>query len=317
MAYSGITHDQSQALLKESFADQIMQQVSEQSNCLKLMKQLPTLPAYRQSIPVLSAFPTAGFFSVGTTGAPGEIPASSAAWENVYLYAEDVGAIVPIPKDMIDDSGYDMDASLYPAISQALALVIDKAMIHGTNKPTNWPAGIYTEALAAGNVVSQAAHADIYDALFESTGVFGVVEADGYMVNGAIASLPMMAGLRSCRGADGQPLFWQNPQMKATYTINGVTLNFDELGAVASTNSVKAVVGDWSKAVYAYRKGLTIDLLKEATINTTPGADPVNLAQSNMVAIRAVLRVGWAHPNPINLIQGTKASRSSFGILTA
>jgi len=42
-----------------------------------------------------------------------------------------------------------------------------------------------------------------------------------------------------------------------------------------------------------------------------------NLAQQDMVALRAVMRLGFALPNPINRMNPTAATRYPFAVLTA
>jgi hypothetical protein len=59
------------------------------------------------------------------------------------------------------------------------------------------------------------------------------------------------------------------------------------------------VAGNFASAVYSIRQDVTVKLLDQATI-----IDPVthsvlySLAQQDMIAIRAVMRMGWALPNP-------------------
>jgi HK97 family phage major capsid protein len=313
-----IARDDGSKLIKDDFADQIFQDTWGKSLVLQKLRKLDDLPAYRQMIPVLDTLPTASFFTAGAgVNQPDEIAASQMSWDQVWLYIADVGVIIPIPKDLIDDAGYDMDSSIYPAISQALAQTVDKAILHGTSKPALWPNSIYTTAAAAGNVVSLAAFPDPYDAILGEGGLWSKIEADGFMVNGAIAAPSVMATLRAARDANGSPIFWANPTVKGSYSVGGVDTQFDTLAVVASANSGRIFAGDWTKAVFAFRKGLTIDIAKEATINTTAGANPINLFQKNSIAIRAIMRLGWAHPNPINLSEATAANRCNFGVLTA
>jgi hypothetical protein len=40
-----------------------------------------------------------------------------------------------------------------------------------------------------------------------------------------------------------------------------------------------------------------------------------NLAQQDMVALRAVMRIGWQVPNPINRVEETEANRYPFALL--
>ena len=58
-------------------------------------------------------------------------------------------------------------------------------------------------------------------------------------------------------------------------------------------------------------------MLDQAVIQDAAGNTIYNLAQQDMIALRAVMRLGFALPNPINRLQPTEASRAPFAVLTA
>ena len=60
---------------------------------------------------------------------------------------------------------------------------------------------------------------------------------------------------------------------------------------------------------------MTYKILTEATI-VDPSSRAViySLAQQDMVALRAVMRLGWEIPNPINYMQTTEANRCPFAV---
>ena len=58
-------------------------------------------------------------------------------------------------------------------------------------------------------------------------------------------------------------------------------------------------------------------MLDQAVIKDAAGNTIYNLAQQDMVALRAVMRLGFALPNPINRMQQTAANRAPFSVLTA
>jgi len=64
------------------------------------------------------------------------------------------------------------------------------------------------------------------------------------------------------------------------------------------------------------RKELEMKVLTEGVVNDASGNIIVNLSQQDCVALRFIMRLGFALPNPINQTQTTKASRSPFGVLT-
>lgn len=317
MAYIGVKTTDLAAALSEEYAPEIIKGAADQSVIVPMMTRLPNLSKYRERITVLSALVTAGFVGVGgvTAGVPNAITTSGAAWENVYLTAEKIGTIVPIPKDSLDDADYDIEGELLPAIKSALALVFDQAVLHGTGKPTSYPDGLFTTATAAGNVVSLAAYADMYDAMLGEDGLFSKVEADGFSVDGIAAAMAMKSKLRGCRGSDGYPIFGATPNEKFKYQLDGEALIFAENGCVESANNALAFAGKWKDLVVAFRKDITVEVLKEATI--VAGDVTINLATMDMVGLKVTMRVGWAHPNPINRAQSTKALRCNIGVLTA
>jgi hypothetical protein len=63
------------------------------------------------------------------------------------------------------------------------------------------------------------------------------------------------------------------------------------------------------------RKDITWKLLTEAVIQDSSGNILVNLAQQDAVALRAVMRVAWQVPNPINHLQPDENERYPFAVL--
>ena len=77
------------------------------------------------------------------------------------------------------------------------------------------------------------------------------------------------------------------------------------------------IVGDFSQAVYAIRQDITFDIFREGIVqDPTTGDILYNLMQQDMAAIRAVMRIGWEIPNPINALAPTEADRFPFAMVT-
>ena len=265
----------------------------------------------QQRIPVLSALPTA-YFVNGDTGLK---QTTEQAWENKYLNAEEIACIVPIPEAVLDDADYDIWAEVRPRIVEAFGVVIDAAILFGTNKPTSWPVSILNGATSAGHVVALGTGEDIYDDIMGENGVISLVEEDGYMVNGHIAAMTMKARLRGLRDANGQTIFVRSMQDRTRYELDGEPMEFPANGAFDVTKALM-FSGDFSQAVYAMRQEITYKVLTEAVIQDNTGNIVYNLAQQDMVALRAVMRLAWQVPNPVNRMQPTAASRYPFAVLT-
>lgn len=304
---SFITRTDADALIIPEVAQGIINDVAGGgSRVLPLMTALPQMASHTRTLKVLSALPTAYFVdAAATTAEPGQKQTSRAAWANVTLTAEELAVIVPIPEQIIDDADYDIWGQVKPLLVQAFGKAIDAAILHGTNAPTSWPDDLVTAATAASSTVDEGTGDDLYDAILGESGVFAAVEADGFMVRQAIGAITLMAKLRGVRSAvEKLPIFKRDMQSGSQYTIDGVPIEFPDNGSVDATAALM-FAGDFKKLVWAMRQDITYKVLSEATIYDTDGTTPLyNLAQQDMVALRAVMRVGWAAPNPVSGFSG-------------
>lgn len=307
-----ITRSGAQALIPEDVAAEIIQGVIEMSSIMRLARKLQNMGRNERRLPVLSSLITAGF----VTGDTGVKSTSSQLWNNKFIEAEELAVIVPIPENVLDDSSFDIFGEIKPRIQEAFGLAFDAALLYGTNAPASWPDDLLTGASSAGNAVTLGTGADLYEDVLGEDGVVSLVEQDGFMVTGHIATLNMRGKLRSMRDANGMPFFMSNPQDPTRYFLDGAPVEFPRNGAMDASQAL-LFAGDWSQLVYAIRRDITFKILDQAVI--TDGANEIvfNLAQQDMVALRAVMRLGWQVPNPINRIQTTEANRYPFGVLTA
>lgn len=302
------------ALIPEDVAAEIRQNMVAKSAVMQLATRLPDLSRAQQRIPVISALPTAYWVNPTDTGLK---QTSNVSWDNVYLNIEELAVIVPIPESVLDDSDYDMWAQVRPLVEEAMGAAFDAAVVHGTGAPSSFPDDILTGAAAAGNTVAVGSVGpDIYDDIMGVGGVIAQVEEDGYMVDGHLAAIALRARLRGLRDANGQPIFAASMQEGVTqYSLDGEPLLFARNGALDATAAL-LVSGEWKQLVYGVRQDITVKILSEAAIFDNTGALVYNLPQQDMLAMRAVLRIGWALPNPASRIQPTAADRYPFAVLT-
>ena len=299
------------ALIPEDAAREIVQGAVEGSTIMRLARRLPNMARGQQRVPVLSVLPT-GYFVSGDTGLK---QTTEVNWDNKYLYAEEIAVIVPIPKAVLDDADYDLWAEIRPRLVEEFGRVFDAAVMFGTNAPAAWPDDLLTAATAAGNTVTEGGvGADLYDDILGVGGVISKVEDDGFMVNGHVAALSMRSKLRSLRATDGVPLFVRSMQGTNTYELDGSPLYFPRNGAMDAAQAL-LFSGDWSQVVYSVRQDMTYTIATEGVISGDAGAVVINLFQQDSVALRAVMRVAWQAPNPINRVQGTAANRYPVAVL--
>lgn len=311
---NNISRTEAGALIPEDASREIIKSTTETSAVLRLARRLPDVSRKQRRLPVVSVLPTAYFVSPGASDDTGRKQTTEVNWDNVYIDAEELAVIVPIPEAVLDDVDYDIWAEVRPALVEAFGLAIDQAMLYGTNKPSTWPNGVVTQANAAGNQVSLAAYIDLYDAILGETGQLSKMEADGFFATGHIASLSMRAKLRGTRDANGNPIFRATPTGPFQYELDGQPLQFPRNGSIVPATSL-LVSGDWDTLVYAMRQDITYKVLDQAVIQDAAGNIIFNLAQQDMVALRAVMRLGWQLPNPPNRVEPTAANRCQFSVL--
>ena len=312
-----IERSEAAALIPPEVSAEILQHVPQMSAAMRLARQLPNMSTNQRRMPVTSALASAYFVS----GDNGLKQTSEVNWASKYIDAEELAVIVPIPEAVLNDSGFDIWGQVRPMIEEAFGKAIDQAVFYGTNIPASWTtnlgaAGLKAVATAAGQTISAAAFPDLYDAILGDGGAIGLIEADGFMATGHVAHPGFRSKLRSVRDADGGPIFARSMQGQNTYELDGSPILFPTNGAMVEATSW-LITGDWSKLVYSMRQDITYKVLTEAVITDGAGAIVYNLAQQDMIALRAVMRLGFALPNPINPVNPTEATRCAFSVLTA
>jgi len=321
---SYIPRSGAEALMPEEFQKEIIESAPESSTVMSLGKKAPNMSRQQRRIPVLSVLPLAYFVSPGPTVRSDSSDinfkkTTRQLWENKYLDAEELAVLVAVPENVLDDSDYDIWAEVRPKLIEAFGLAFDQAVFYGTNAPAIWPDDIVTAATAANNYVALGSLGDLYDDIMGESGVIAKVEEDGFMVNGHVAAMSMRGKLRGLRDTDKNPIFKalnkEGVQGKTRYELDGEQMVFPRNGSVDASRSL-LISGDWSQLIYAMRKDITWKILTEAVIqDPTTGEILYNLPQMDMIAIRAVMRVAWQVPNPINRLQQDEDDRYPFAIL--
>ena len=299
-----------QSLIPEDVQREIVQGVPEQSAIMRVARRLPDMSRAQRRLPVLASLITANFVN-GDTGLK---QTGEQVWANKFIDAEELAVIVPIPENVLADADYDIWSEIRPRIVEAFGIAFDAAVMFGTNAPAAWPDDLLTAATAAGNVADLSNFADIYDAILGETGSMSLIEQDGFGVNGHIAALSMKGRLRGLRDANGMPIFLRSMAERTTYELDGSPVMFPMNGAF---NAASALLfsGDWTQLVWSLRQDITFKLLDQAVLTDAANNIVFNLPQQDMVALRAVIRLGWQMPNPINRIRPTEAQRYPIGIL--
>lgn len=307
-----ISRTNAEALIPAEVASEIVQGVPQYSTVMSLATKAPNMSTKTRRLPVLSSLPTA-YFVNGDTGMK---KTTNAAWANKYFEAEELAVIVPIPEAVLDDSSYDIWGQIKPLIMEAFGVAFDNAVLYGTNAPSTWPTNLLAAATAAGKVVTLGTGADLYDDILGEDGLFSLVESSGFGVTGNIADMSMKGKYRGLRDTSGQPLFKTSMQSPTQYELDGAILEFPRNGVMDSKKALQ-FAGDFKQILYTMRQDVTYKILDQAIIQNSDGSIAYNLAQQDMVALRAVMRLAWQVPNPINRLETNGTKRYPIAVLKA
>jgi HK97 family phage major capsid protein len=261
-------------------AKEIMKNVARGSSVLRLSKVEP-MTSDKKTFPVMAEGPGAYWVGEGE-----RIQTSKAQWIFPEMEAKKLAVIIPVTKEKLEDTTINVFNELKEAIAEAFYTAIDAACIFGTNSP--FKRNVYDAAVEAENYVvdgtAESLDLDVSDAM-------ALVEDAGIDVNGFAAHYGVKNRLRKLRDGNGNALYVPGVDQNEFYSS---PIEFSRNG---SWNKEKAeiVAGDWTKSLVGIRDGLTYEILKEATLQGTLDADgkPLSLAEQDMVAIKATMRLGY------------------------
>ena len=299
-----------ESLIPETRAREIIQGTITRSAVLSQGRKLPNLSSKTHKMPVLDMLPIAYFVN----GDTGNKKTANMKWDKKIITAEEIAVIVPIPEAVLDDSEYDIWAEVRPRVEEAFGKVIDEAVLFGVNAPDSWRDDIVTTATSATSVVTLGSSDSLYDKIMGEGGVIAKVEESGFFVTGHMADISMRAKLRGLKDSTGNPIFKSDMQESTRYSLDGSAMTFPNNGSFDKSKALM-ISGDFSQLVYAIRQDITFKLFTEGVVQNTDGSIAYNLMQQDMVALRAVMRLGWEIPNPINSLKTDKSKRCPFAIL--
>lgn len=284
----------------QQIVSEIVKGITTSSTILPLMRRLPDATSGQATINVLDTYPVAFWVDEDVNG--GLKQTTNASWKGVKMHMQEIAVIVPIKKYILDDANYDIFGEIRPLLIESANKVIDEAIILGKNKPTLFREGLIPSIYDAGKNVkpnSNNTFTQISDAM-------SAVELSGYNVTGLMGSVALKGDFRKgLVDQTGQPLANSEvTELPRVYAQNGAWDN----------TLAKFIVGDFSQAVYTIRQDVTFEMFDTGVITDTDGKIIYNLLQQDMVALRMVMRMSWALPNPVNLLDQSE-TRFPFALV--
>ncbi len=249
--------DQLQGFVPVEQANEIMKEIARGSSILRLSKVEP-MESDTKKFPIMTEGP--GAYWVGEAE---RIKTSEAKWIFPEMHAKKVAVIIPVTKEKLNDTTINVFEELKPAIAEAFYKAIDAACLFGINSP--FAKNIFESAVDAENYIidgTSTLDLDVSDTM-------ALVEDAGLEVNGFTAHYGIKNRLRKLRDGNGNQLFVNGVDQKEFYNE---PIEFSRNGSWDKTKA-EIIAADWTKSLVGIREGLDYEILKEATLQGTLGAD--------------------------------------------
>lgn len=295
---SEISRQNVEALVRKQISSEIIQGAINESAVLTYFRRLPNMTSNQVQMPVLDYLPVAYWQTSDTSMKR----TSTMAWKNKFINAEELAVIVPISENVVNDASVDLWGEIKPRLFEAMGKKIDEAILMGRDKPQGFRLGLVDSAINAGAVITSTDnfYKDLNNAM-------SFVEASDFDPTAVLGPVGLKSAFRMLVDSTGQPIIGTE--------IDSIPKYFIKNGGWDKTKA-KLLVGDFSQAVYAIRQDITFDVFREGTIYDLVTKEPLYaLMQQDMLAIRAVMRIGWEVPNPITSMQPDNSVRFPFAVI--
>lgn len=283
-----ITEAAAADLIPAKYSTQIIQETVESSVAMRACMRYD-MGTKLEKIPVIDALPVA-YFGTGPTHLAAT---STMEWKNIYLTAEAVTCICPIPNDIADDANVPLWDQVRTRAAEAIGRAVDAAALFSLGKPDTWPEGLAVQALAANNFVTRGTNnaaaggleQDLIDMTFK-------VREHGYKVNTIVADDMFEHPLLSARDTQGRRMIDFGSESPR---VLGKPLLFAAPGIFPSgASAAEALCGDKDKAILGYRQDIRYLMLTEGVITDDENNIIFNLPQQRMKALFLYARFGFA-----------------------
>lgn len=273
-----------QGFVPKEKSNDIIKKVVRGSGIMRFSRAEP-MTSDTKTFPVMTS--GAGAYWVGEGK---RISTSGATWIFPELKAKKLAVIIPITKEKLNDSTIDVFSELEESIAEAFYTTFDAAAVFGFDSP--FATSLMGAIRENGAVVT--ANANNID--LAASDVMAMVEEAGYDVDGFAARIGLKNTLRKLRDANGAPIFVSGTGQNELY---GQPIEFVRNGAWKD-DQADLIAGEWKYSLVGIREGIEYEILKEATLQNTLDEDgkPLSLAEQDMVAIKATMRIGYLCVKP-------------------
>lgn len=224
-------------------------------------------------------------------------PSSQPSFSIVTLALKKLVTIVPMTEEAVEDAGVDLTALVATLIREAIDKEVDLQFFMGDG--TVWT-GIFNDtSIPTDELTANDDGADV-----RPENILALADNTPLGVNGTyLMHRTWLSRIRTLRqNADGTGDYLYNPLGGGDFgTINGYPVELIEAAPTyaqslgTSTPNLPCIMfGDFKRGVaYGEKSEVRLKLLDQATITDVDGETVLNLAEQDMLALRAVQRVGF------------------------
>ena len=221
-----------------------------------------------------------------------KIRTSKAGWIFPQITAKKLAVIIPVTREKINDTTINVFEEVKPYIAEAFATAIDQACFFG-GSDSPFTRNFYDACLENGMAVAVGTNTKLD---LDVSDVMAAVETKGFDASAFAADISFKNSLRKLRDVNGNQLYFQGAATNLDYdTLYSLPIDFCRSTAWDKTKAL-AICGDFRNySIVGIREQIQYDILKEATLTTITASDgsPLSLAERDLIAIRATMRLGF------------------------
>ncbi|NFO47243.1 phage major capsid protein [Clostridium botulinum] len=252
---------------------EVIKNIIDQASILKLCKH-ESMISDTKTLPRLTDSGSASWVGEGEA-----INTTLPKFEYPQLKACKLAVIVPVTMEKVNDTVVSVINEAKGAIVDAFSRAIDEATIFGINSPfaTNLITSIGTQKITTTKSLDD----DLSNAM-------GLVEDNKYNCSNILMGTSQKKVLRALSN---------DSKYKGAITLSSAYDTPIEYVRNWDNTKSLAITGDFSRAVIGTRENISYEILREATIKTVDG-DFINLAQHDLIGIKATMRLGFVVVDP-------------------
>lgn len=250
--------------------------------------------------------PTVGTVAVFWTDEAGEKQSSQPTFSVATLTLKKLAVIVPMTEELLEDSAVNLTELVAQLVREAIDKEVDLQFFNGSGSP--WTGLLRNTAIPAlelgsGETDGSDVLVDDFLAAIDALPAGARRNAKFYMHSSFLTQI------RKQKDSQGRYVF--DPAVRigdsvGTFLGYPVVLSdaFPSVADINTANEAYALFGDMKMAaVYADKADVRFKMLDQATITDVDGETVINLAQQDMVGLRAVYRVGFVLAQPTALVR--------------